>query len=76
MHNITPTRVNKGVLEKLFGVDDSSNQTEIGELTVDQIEKKLSILRSEMLRFAAELEFEAAAEVRDQIKKLEMMLLV
>lgn len=37
------------------------------------LEKKLNILKKEMLEKAAELDFEGAAEIRDEIKKLEAL---
>jgi excinuclease ABC subunit B len=45
--------------------------SEIDNISVSQIPKALDRLKQDMFRFAEDLEFEKAAEVRDQIKALE-----
>jgi len=74
LYNITPITIDKAVIENLF--DSVVSKEDASEkLTTAQIEKQLPILRKQMLKFAAELEFEQASETRDQIRKLEAMLL-
>lgn len=73
-NNINPSTIEKKVVDNLFDIisDTHSNDS---KLTISDIEKELPVLRKEMLKFASELEFEKAAEIRDKIKTLESMLL-
>lgn len=74
-HGITPTSINKTVVENLFGSIHIEEKDIPENLTSAQAEKQLPALRKEMFRLASELEFEKASELRDQIRKLEAMLL-
>ena len=70
-HGITPKTIKKDIREAIKAtiVEDVSAKYEIGkDETVEDIIKKLS---DEMLKHAAAMEFEKAAELRDKIKELE-----
>ena len=70
-HNIVPQTIKKSVRDAIKAtiVEDVSSKYEIGkDETVEDIIKKLT---DEMLKHAANMEFEKAAELRDKIKELE-----
>jgi excinuclease ABC subunit B len=79
-HGITPQTINKAVLE----MDPSTGSGDYvvipilrkGEATDDpaDIPARIEELRSEMLLAAEELEFEKAAELRDQVERLRAQL--
>ena len=72
-HNITPKTIKKSVREviKATIVEDVSAKYNIGkDESIDDIINKLT---DEMLKAAAEMEFEKAAELRDKIKELDNM---
>jgi excinuclease ABC subunit B len=79
-HGITPQTINKAVLE----MDPSTGSGDYvvipilrkGEATDDpaDIPARIEELRSEMLLAAEELEFEKAAEFRDQVERLRAQL--
>lgn len=72
-HEITPQTIKKSVREliKATIVEDIQNKYDIGENeTIDEIISKLT---DEMLKYARNMEFEKAAELRDKIKGLENM---
>ncbi|MBU6338744.1 MAG: excinuclease ABC subunit UvrB [Rickettsiales bacterium] len=80
-NNITPTTTAKpfgSALANLytkrkdddeFGDDKKTPDVKISDYS--NLEKKLNILKKEMLEKAAELDFEKAAAIRDEIKRLE-----
>lgn len=83
-HGITPASVQKAISEglgqketeedvpsmKVVGLSDQEQEMiHNPKLLTRQIEK----LRAQMLKAAADLEFETAADLRDQIKKLEQL---
>ncbi len=74
-HNITPITTNKplgSALENLYKKKkDGEENTKIKPTKND-----ISILKKEMLDSAIKLDFEKAAELRDQIKKMENLLLI
>jgi excinuclease ABC subunit B len=77
-HNITPESIKKSVQDILSSVYDADYYTvslageEVEEYTsVDDIIKKIKKLQKQMQEAARELEFERAAELRDEIKRLE-----
>ncbi|HMN02070.1 MAG TPA: excinuclease ABC subunit UvrB [Geobacter anodireducens] len=79
-HGITPQTVKKGLRTILESIEERDYYTvaaaaEAREeyLPADEIPKRVKKLRKEMLDAAKKLEFERAAELRDQIKKLEEM---
>ena len=70
-HNITPKTIKKSVRDAIKAtiVEDISSKYDINK---DQsIEDIIAKLTDEMLKYAAEMEFEKAAELRDKIKELE-----
>jgi len=76
-HNITPTTISKSIsdiLNKAKEKDGSSGGNKI--LSKEELKKKIIILRKEMLQLASELEFEKAANLRDEIQKLERQNLI
>jgi excinuclease ABC subunit B len=77
-HGITPESIKKSVQDVLSSVYDADYYTvslageEVEEYTsVDDIIKKIKKLQKQMQEAARELEFERAAELRDEIKRLE-----
>ncbi len=80
-HNITPKTVQsalKQILESPYESD--SRLVELNEnkehfSNYDDIQDKIKELRKKMLAHANNLEFEKAAKLRDEVKKLEQMIL-
>ena len=76
-HGITPQTIIKAISESLVpGQSDYLDTEKIAEevadyVSVEQIPKKVEELRVEMRKAAADLEFERAADLRDQIKRLQ-----
>lgn len=73
-HNITPQTIKKSIRDSIKAtiVEDVSSEYEI---TKDEsVEDIISKLTDEMLKHAADMEFEKAAELRDKIKELEKLL--
>ncbi len=76
-HGITPATVKKAIAD-IMGRDDSGDDVKIKgkngreELVkVEDIAKTIKRLNKEMQTAAGDLEFETAAKLRDQIKKLQ-----
>lgn len=67
-HGITPTTVYKKVADTLM-VTHEEKDTELEE-DFNARQQRIAILREQMLAAAAELEFEQAARLRDEIKRL------
>lgn len=78
-HGITPESVKKAIRD-LIQVEQAAEEKveyEIGKnpkLTPDEIKEKIKTLETEMLKAASELEFEKAAELRDEIRYWEKVL--
>ncbi len=77
-YGITPESIKKKISEVLDSVYEQDHVTvkvddEIKHLDEKALKKHLDKLHKEMLKFAADLEFEKAAKLRDEIKKLEQM---
>lgn len=78
-HGITPESVKKAVRD-LIQVEQAAEEKveyEVGQnpkLTLAEIKEKIKALETEMLKAAAELEFEKAAELRDEIRSWEKVL--
>ncbi len=73
-NNITPKTIKKSVRETIKAtiVEDVSSKYDINkDESLEDIIKKLT---DEMLKFATNMEFEKAAELRDKIKELEKLL--
>jgi excinuclease ABC subunit B len=78
-HNITPKTISKEIEDILIITDIASSFTKEVESQIDEDYKKLSTvekidliekLTEKMHKFAAELEFEKAAKLRDKIKEI------
>ena len=72
-HGITPQTIKKSVRDTIKAtiVEDVSSKYEIGK--DESVEDIIAKLTDEMLKYAANMEFEKAAELRDKIKELENM---
>jgi len=73
-NNIIPQTINKSVREliKATVLEDVSTKYDIDK--EESIEDAINKLTDEMLKHAAKMEFEKAAELRDKIKELEKLL--
>lgn len=73
-HNIVPRTIKKSVREsiKVTNVEDISVEYKLEKN--EDIKDVITKLTDEMLKYAAEMEFEKAAELRDKIKELEKLL--
>ena len=70
-HGITPTTIKKNIAEIIQVTKSTKYVEEINEeFSHEQVENILINLESEMYKAAEELDFERAAEIRDQIAKL------
>ena len=72
-HNITPKTINKSVRDsiKVTSVEDISVEYKLENN--EDIKETISKLTDEMLKYAADMEFEKAAEIRDKIRELEKL---
>ncbi len=89
-HNITPKTISKGIrpgLREIYGLTEEADANrrqlnidkitkEHGIKTTQALEKLIVQKTKEMKKYAAELEFEKAAELRDMIASLKDRLLV
>ncbi len=73
-HGITPQTIQKAIRDtiKASFVEDIKEQYNIDKET--DLKQMINQLTEEMLKYAQEMEFEKAAEVRDKIKELEGMI--
>jgi excinuclease ABC subunit B len=76
-HGITPQSIVKNiddvlgsVFERDYATIDLDADEEDSDLTLDEIIRRIGELEEQMFAAASKLEFEAAAELRDQIKRL------
>ena len=69
-HNITPKTIKKSVREAIKAsiIEEAENKYNIGK--DESMEDIITKLTDEMLKYAADMEFEKAAELRDKIKEL------
>jgi excinuclease ABC subunit B len=76
-HGITPQSIVKAIADSLVpGQVDYSELPEVAEadetyVPVEQIPQKVAALRAAMRKAAADLEFEKAADLRDEIRRLQ-----
>ena len=70
-HGITPQTIKKSIRETIKAVTLENVQEKYKMDKNTSIEEMISHLTDEMLKFAANMEFEKAAEIRDKIKELE-----
>ena len=73
-HNITPKTISKSVRESIKVTDVEDISVEYKLENKEDIKETISKLTDEMLKYAADMEFEKAAEIRDKIKELEKMI--
>ena len=70
-HGITPTTIKKNISEIIQVTKSTENIEEIKEeFSHEQVENIIINLETEMYKAAEELDFERAAEIRDQIAKM------
>lgn len=70
-HGITPTTIKKNISEIIQVTKSTENVEEIKEeFSHEQVENIIINLETEMYKAAEELDFERAAEIRDQIAKM------
>ena len=72
-HGIIPQTINKSIRDTIKAVQVEEIQQEYHISKDETIEDIIAKLTDEMLRHAADMEFEKAAELRDKIKELENM---
>ena len=70
-HNITPKTISKAIRETIKATYEADAPVSKDIKPGETIEEVISRLTDEMLKYAQNLEFEKAAEVRDKIKELE-----
>ena len=72
-HNIIPKTINKSVRDsiKATAVEDIAVEYKLEKN--EDIKDVIAKLTDEMLKYAADMEFEKAAELRDKIKELESL---
>ena len=82
-HGITPASVKKNIsdiMDSIYEKDRVTVKIKSGrgtkELVGDNLQKHLDHLRKEMIKAAENLEFEEAARIRDEVKRLEAVELV
>ena len=70
-HSITPKTIQKSVRDSIKAsiIEEAESKYNIGK--DETMEELINKLTDEMLKYAANMEFEKAAEIRDQIKELE-----
>ena len=70
-HHITPKTITKSVRDTISVTDAKDIEVEYKLEKEDDIKDTITKLTDEMLKYAADMEFEKAAELRDKIKELE-----
>ena len=73
-HNIIPQTIKKDVRDSISAIKVEDIGVEIKINKDEDLKDVITKLTDEMLKYAADMEFEKAAEVRDKIKELEKML--
>ena len=73
-HNIIPKTIKKSVRDTISITKQEDIGIEFKMENSDDIKNTISNLTDEMLKYAASMEFEKAAEIRDKIKELEKLL--
>ena len=70
-HNITPETIKKDIRSAIHAIKLEDIEVEFKSNNYENLEDAITKLTDEMLKYAANMEFEKAAEIRDKIKKLE-----
>lgn len=73
-HGIIPQTINKGIRDLIKATIVEDINTKYGIDKNESIEDMIAKLTDEMLKHAADMEFEKAAELRDKIKELEKLM--
>jgi len=73
LHGITPKTINKGIRDAIKATILEDVSTEYKLDKEEALETIINNLTDEMLKCAANMEFEKAAELRDKIKELEKL---
>ena len=73
-HNITPKTIQKSVRDNISITSAQDIGVEYKLEKEEDIKDTITKLTDEMLKYAATMEFEKAAEIRDKIKELEKLL--
>ena len=73
-HGITPQTINKGVRDLIKATVVEDIDSKYGIDKNESVEDIINKLTDEMLKHAADMEFEKAAEIRDKIKELEKLI--
>ena len=73
-HNITPQTIKKDVRESIRAIKAEDIGVEFKINKDEDLKYVITKLTDEMLKYAADMEFEKAAEIRDKIKELEKMI--
>lgn len=73
-HGITPKTINKSIRDTISITKQEDIGIDFKMENQDDIKSTIAQLTDEMLKYAASMEFEKAAEIRDKIKELEKLL--
>lgn len=73
-HNIVPKTIKKSVRDTISITKQEDIGVEFKMESPDDIKNTINSLTDEMLKYAASMEFEKAAEIRDKIKELEKLI--
>ena len=73
-HNITPKTINKSIRDSIKATILTDVKEDVDLNNEESILGIINKLTEEMLKYAQEMEFEKAAELRDKIKELEKLL--
>ena len=73
-HNIVPKTIKKSVRDTISITKQEDIGVEFKMESSDDIKNTINGLTDEMLKYAASMEFEKAAEIRDKIKELEKLI--
>ena len=72
-HNITPKTIQKSVRDNISITTAEDISVEYKLEKQEDIKETINKLTDEMLKYAADMEFEKAAELRDKIRELEKL---
>ena len=76
-NNITPTNITKSIRNDFYSLNTDDDDKPIAKkLSSKNISIKIKDLSNKMFKAAADLNFEYAAKLRDEIKELEKLLLI
>ena len=73
-HNIVPKTIKKSIRDSIKAIQTEDVGVEYKFEKEEDIKETINKLTDEMLKYAGDMEFEKAAELRDKIKELEKLL--